>query len=114
MRLPPHSDCQVSHKDLPVSKGQIHRLYLLKRAGGRGGWNSGRADGTRKVVVVIITKCNLPQSPKNIWGGGEGLELFYVDRGLELGQVMKKSKMVTDVGPVKGDIVKVLYCLKVE
>lgn len=40
--------------------------------------------------------------------------MFDVDRGLELGQVMKKSKMVTDVGPVKGDIVKVLYCPKVE
>lgn len=38
-----------------------------------------RAYGTRN-VAAIITKYNLPHPPKNIWGGDEGLELFYVDR----------------------------------
>lgn len=75
MCLPLHSYCQVSHKDPASFNGRVHRLYLLKGKGK----DSGRAYGTRNVVAAIITKYNLPHLPKNIWGGDEGLELFYVD-----------------------------------
>lgn len=76
MGLPPHSYCQVSHRNPPSVKGRVHRLYLLR---GRGKILR-RAYGTPNVVAAIITKYNLPHPPKNIWGGDEGLEFFYVDR----------------------------------
>lgn len=50
----------------------------------------------------------LLHSPKNIWGGGERLDLFYVDIEGEVGQVMEKSKMDTDFVSVKEDMLMVV------
>lgn len=76
--------------------------------------DSEKARGTRNVVAAIITKYNLPHPPKNIWSGGEGLKLLCVDKEGRARSGYKKSKLETNLGPIKEYIVKGLDCLKVK